>query len=272
MDSTSVVTRAVADFAATHLDGPATPVCVGLSGGPDSLALAACAVRAGLDVTALVVDHGLQRGSAAVAARAADAARRLGAQARVLPVEVGSRGGLEAAARAARYEALDAAREGRPVLLGHTADDQAETVLLGLARGSGARSIAGMRPWREPWGGSLLGVRRVRTLAVCTELGLEVHHDPHNRYLGHPRAAALGGDPAARRRPAGRGRRRPRPTPRRCRTISTRSTGGPTTSRRPRSDPTASSAFHCTTRRSRSAPGSSASGCARSGRPSRPSG
>ena len=55
------MTRAVADFAATHLDGPATPVCVGLSGGPDSLALAACAVRAGLDVTALVVDHGLQR-------------------------------------------------------------------------------------------------------------------------------------------------------------------------------------------------------------------
>ncbi|MBY4573473.1 tRNA lysidine(34) synthetase TilS [Gordonia paraffinivorans] len=175
------MTRAVADFAATHLDGPATPVCVGLSGGPDSLALTACAVRAGLDVTALVVDHGLQRGSAAVAARAADAARRLGAQARVLPVEVGSRGGLEAAAREARYEALDAAREGRPVLLGHTADDQAETVLLGLARGSGARSIAGMRPWREPWGRPLLGVRRVRTLAVCTELGLEVHHDPHNR-------------------------------------------------------------------------------------------
>ncbi len=182
MDSTSAVTRAVADFAAACLDdGPATPVCVGLSGGPDSLALTACAVRAGLDVTALVVDHGLQRGSAAVAARAADAARHLGADAHVLTVEVGSRGGLEAAARAARYEALDAARAGRPVLLGHTADDQAETVLLGLARGSGARSIAGMRAWRAPWGRPLLGIRRVQTLAVCTELGLEVHHDPHNR-------------------------------------------------------------------------------------------
>ncbi|WP_239581746.1 tRNA lysidine(34) synthetase TilS [Gordonia rubripertincta] len=181
MDSTRAVTRVVADFATTVLDDPHASVCVGLSGGADSLALTATAVRAGLDVTALVVDHGLQEGSGHVAARAAETARELGAAARVLEVRVGTRGGLEAAARDARYAVLDAARDGRPVLLAHTADDQAETVLLGLARGSGARSIAGMRPWKAPWGRPLLRVRRVQTLAVCTELGLVVHHDPHNR-------------------------------------------------------------------------------------------
>ncbi|WP_439029990.1 tRNA lysidine(34) synthetase TilS [Gordonia terrae] len=179
MDSASAVTRAVAEFAAVHLDGPR--VCVALSGGADSLALTAAALGAGLDVTALVVDHGLQPGSAEVAAGAADLARDLGADARVLPVQVGTHGGLEAAARDARYGALDAAREGRPVLLAHTADDQAETVLLGLARGSGPRSISGMRAWNRPWGRPLLHVRRAQTLATCTELGLAVHHDPHNR-------------------------------------------------------------------------------------------
>ncbi|MGV9791892.1 MULTISPECIES: tRNA lysidine(34) synthetase TilS [unclassified Gordonia (in: high G+C Gram-positive bacteria)] len=180
MDSARAVTRAIADFAAVHLRG-VTRVCVGLSGGPDSLALTAGSVRAGLSVTALVVDHGLQLGSADVADAAADEARRLGADAMVLPVTVGVDGGLEAAARAARYAALDAARGGAPVLLGHTMDDQAETVLLGLGRGSGARSIAGMRAWSAPWGRPLLGVRRSTTLALCTELGLAPHTDPHNR-------------------------------------------------------------------------------------------
>ncbi|MFW0787540.1 tRNA lysidine(34) synthetase TilS [Gordonia sp. CPCC 206044] len=178
MDSAGALTRAVAQFARDHLSS--STVCVALSGGPDSLALTACAVRAGLSVEALVVDHGLQPGSAGVATQAAQDARMLGAQARVLTVEVGTDGGMEAAARTARYAALDDAREGRPVLLAHTADDQAETVLLGLARGSGARSIAGMREWNSPWGRPLLGVRRSDTLSACTELGLAPHHDPHN--------------------------------------------------------------------------------------------
>ncbi|MFD4293577.1 tRNA lysidine(34) synthetase TilS [Rhodococcus sp. NPDC058505] len=156
-------------------------VAVALSGGADSLALtAAAAVEAG-PVHALVVDHRLQAGSGAVARRAADRALALGCvTARVLPVDVTGPGGVEAAARRARYAALDGARDGRPVLLGHTLDDQAETVLLGLARGSGPRSIAGMRDWDAPWGRPLLPVRRAVTDRACAELGVPPHRDPHN--------------------------------------------------------------------------------------------
>ncbi len=99
--------------------------------------------------------------------------------AQVLCVRVGNEGGPEAAARAARYAALGAYHEG-PVLLAHTLDDQAETVLLGLGRGSGARSIAGMRPHDPPWCRPLLGVRRAVTHAACAELGLTAWQDPHN--------------------------------------------------------------------------------------------
>lgn len=165
---------------------PESDVCVGLSGGPDSLALTAAALAAGRRVLAVVVDHRLQPGSAAVAATAAEQARGLGADARVVAVEVGCRGGPEAAAREARYAALDAARAGRPVLLGHTLDDQAETVLLKLARGGGARALAGMRARNGPWRRPLLGERRATTHAACTELGLTPWVDPHNddpRYL-----------------------------------------------------------------------------------------
>jgi tRNA(Ile)-lysidine synthase len=159
------------------------PWCVALSGGPDSLALTA--VAAGLRATtALIVDHGLQSDSAAVAETARAQAVALGCvDAQVLCVQVGNpsgpKGGPEAAARAARYAVLGAHREG-PVLLAHTLDDQAETVLLGLGRGSGARSIAGMRPHDPPWCRPLLGVRRAATNAACRELGLTAWQDPHN--------------------------------------------------------------------------------------------
>ncbi len=181
MNSAAVteITGAVRDFADRHLSGP--DVCVGLSGGADSLALTAAAVAAGLRVRAFVVDHRLQPDSATVAATAARAAEGLGAQARVLAVDVAGAGGPEAAARRARYDALEGARDGRPVLLGHTLDDQAETVLLGLARGSGARSIAGIRPWAPPLGRPLLAVRRAATEAACADLGLTPYQDPHNR-------------------------------------------------------------------------------------------
>jgi tRNA(Ile)-lysidine synthase len=154
--------------------------CVALSGGPDSLALTAVAA-ADRPTTALIVDHGLQRGSERVAATAREQALALGCvDAQVLSVVVGRTGGPEAAARESRYAALQAARGDAPVLLGHTLDDQAETVLLGLGRGSGARSIAGMRPYQPPWCRPLLSVRRTVTRQACDELALKPWHDPHN--------------------------------------------------------------------------------------------
>ncbi|MBF6333970.1 tRNA lysidine(34) synthetase TilS [Nocardia transvalensis] len=171
--------RALRDWLSRH--APTGVVAVAVSGGADSLALTAAAVAEAEVVDALIVDHGLQAGSAAVAAEAADAARGLGCRsARVLTVEVTGEGGLEAAARRARYAALADARDGLPVLLGHTLDDQAETVLLGLARGSGARSIRGMAEFADPWGRPLLGVRREVTRQLCADLGLRPHEDPHN--------------------------------------------------------------------------------------------
>lgn len=170
--------RAVSGFLAREgVDGE---VCVALSGGPDSTGLLAGARHAGLTVTALVVDHGMQDGSAEVAQVAARTAVDLGADARVLTVTVDGRGGPEASARRARYAALDDARGRRPVLLGHTLDDQAETVLLGLARGSGPRSIAGMVAWDDPWGRPLLTTRRATTVAACDEAGVTPWSDPQN--------------------------------------------------------------------------------------------
>lgn len=170
---------ALAGFTATWL-ADARSWCVALSGGPDSLALTAAAA-ATLPTTALIVDHGLQPDSGAVAVTAREQAMDLGCvQARILRVQVGDTGGPEAAARTARYAALNGARNGAPVLLGHTLDDQAETVLLGLGRGSGARSIAGMQPSDPPWYRPLLGSRRGLTHAACAELGLVAWDDPHN--------------------------------------------------------------------------------------------
>ncbi|MEH3130654.1 MAG: tRNA lysidine(34) synthetase TilS [Mycolicibacterium neoaurum] len=182
MDRSGAVAQlrsAVATFAGRYL-GDVRPWAVALSGGADSLALAAVAAML-RPTTALIVDHGLQDGSDRVAATARDHAMQLGCvDAQVLRVEVGATGGPEAAARTARYRALGGGRDGMPVLLGHTLDDQAETVLLGLGRGSGARSIAGMRPFDDPWCRPLLGQRRATTMAACAELGLTPWHDPHN--------------------------------------------------------------------------------------------
>ncbi|MET0699238.1 MAG: tRNA lysidine(34) synthetase TilS [Mycobacterium sp.] len=173
------ITSAVTTFAKTHMPD-AGHWCVALSGGPDSLALAAAAVRV-LPTTALIVDHQLQPDSADVADQARRTALELGCvDAKVLAVQVGTAGGPESAARTARYAALDEARNDAPVLIGHTLDDQAETVLLGLGRGSGPRSIAGSKPYDPPWGRPLLQIRRAETLAACAELGLTPWHDPHN--------------------------------------------------------------------------------------------
>ncbi|MCW2629655.1 tRNA lysidine(34) synthetase TilS [Mycobacterium sp.] len=169
----------VAAFISEHASGDER-WCVALSGGADSLALTAAAAAA-RPTTALIVDHRLQRDSMRVAATARDQALSLGCvDAQVLCVDVGTTGGPEAAARTARYRALDDARGDAPVLLAHTLDDQAETVLLGLGRGSGSRSIAGMRPCDPPWYRPLLGIRRALTHAACAELGLTPWQDPHN--------------------------------------------------------------------------------------------
>ncbi|MFD5830091.1 tRNA lysidine(34) synthetase TilS [Lentzea sp. NPDC060358] len=153
-------------------------VTVAVSGGADSLALAACVGRLLPGASAVVVDHQLQPGSAEVALRAAGQCAGFGLVARVEAVAVDGPGGPEAAARRARYAALRPAHG--VVLLGHTLDDQAETVLLGLGRGSGPRSIAGMRAYDSPWGRPLLGVTRATTRAYCAEEGIEPWEDPHN--------------------------------------------------------------------------------------------
>ncbi len=167
--------------------GAAPTVIVALSGGADSLALAAAtafeAPKLGVRAIAVVVDHGLQTGSMDVAAAARAQAETLGLEARVVRVEVGADGGPEAAARDARYAALDAAADAAgasAILLGHTLDDQAETVLLGLARGSGAASLQGMAPASGRRIRPLLSVRRATTAAFCAASGLTPWDDPHN--------------------------------------------------------------------------------------------
>jgi len=163
------------------------PVLVACSGGADSLALAAAvafeAPRVGVAAGAVTVDHGLQPGSAARAEATAGLLRNLGlAPVAVVRVEVGTDGGPEAAARSARYAALRtaAARHGARIALGHTLDDQAETVLLGLGRGSGPRSVAGMVAENPPFWRPLLGLRRTATRAACAALELPVWDDPWN--------------------------------------------------------------------------------------------
>ena len=160
-------------------------VLVALSGGPDSLALAAAtAFEAAGRSGAVIVDHGLQEGSAAVAAFAAGQASLLGLDPVIVTtVTVGSAGGPEAAAREARYRALSEvakAQGAAAVLLGHTLDDQAETVLLGLARGSGAASLQGMDAVSGIYRRPLLGIRRSTTVQACEDAGLTPWIDPHN--------------------------------------------------------------------------------------------
>jgi tRNA(Ile)-lysidine synthase len=181
------VRRALAGAGAGEL------VLAACSGGADSVALAAALVfeapRLGLRAGGVTVDHGLQPGSAAQASRAAAVLTGLGLDpVRIVRVTVAGPGdpgypGPEAAARAARYTALDEvarAEQAAVVLLGHTLDDQAETVLLGLARGSGARSLAGMPPRAGRFLRPLLEVRRAQTAAACAAQGLEPWADPHN--------------------------------------------------------------------------------------------
>ncbi|MEO7555057.1 MAG: tRNA lysidine(34) synthetase TilS [Acidimicrobiales bacterium] len=152
-----------------------TPVTCAVSGGADSLALLVLACAAGLDVTAVHVDHGLREGSAEEAEVVSSAATRFGVAFRAERVEVGAGPNLEARARAARRAAL-----GPGALTGHTADDQAETVLLNLLRGAGLDGLRGI-PADETK--PLLALRRYETHAVCSGLGLAAVDDPSNHDL-----------------------------------------------------------------------------------------
>ncbi|MFZ9627950.1 MAG: tRNA lysidine(34) synthetase TilS [Ilumatobacteraceae bacterium] len=149
-----------------------------VSGGADSTALLVLAVAAGCTVTAVHVDHGLRPGSAAEADVVAGSARRLGAAFRAVTVSVEPGPNLEARARAARYAALP-----DDVATGHTADDQAETLLLNLLRGA-VGGLGAMRPGhRRP----LLSLRRADTQRVCAAMGLDVVDDPSNHDPQHLR-------------------------------------------------------------------------------------
>jgi len=176
---------------------PGDLVLVACSGGADSLALAAAvafeAPKAGILAGGITVDHNLQPGSAEQAARVSGVLTELGlSPSLAVRVDVAAPGGSdpyqgpEAAARTARYAALAAAAGGAGtaggawIMLGHTLDDQAETVLLGLARGSGARSLAGMAPASGRYLRPFLRIRRAQTVAACTALGLVPWDDPQN--------------------------------------------------------------------------------------------
>lgn len=159
------------------------------SGGADSLALAYAAryvaSRRDLKYAAVIIDHGLQQGSADIAARVRDQLDRLGyhdVTITAVQVDQSAAAGLEAAAREARYRVLDTEARTRSatLMLGHTLDDQAETVLLGLARGSGSRSLAGMASRAGHFVRPFLGIRRATTEQVCAELRLNPWQDPHN--------------------------------------------------------------------------------------------
>ena len=184
-------------------------VLVAVSGGADSMALAAAtafeAARMGLRAGAVTVDHGLQQGSTARAVEVAGRLRALGLDpVDALGVRVGrgwtaahgggrrqGGGGPEAAARDARYAALDSAAErhgARVILLGHTRDDQAETVLLGLARGSGPRSLSGMAAATGRYRRPFLDLDRSTTRQACAVLDLPVWDDPHNTDPAYTRA------------------------------------------------------------------------------------
>jgi len=166
-------------------------VAVACSGGPDSLALAAAAIfegrRAKIKIAVVIINHNLQAGSRLVADKTAKLATDLGADlVSVIDVSVSKTNiGLEAAARKARYEALAEFAKTNKVkitMLGHTLDDQAETVLLGLARGSGAKSLAGMQE-KSPDGKylrPLLGIQRETTVSFCQDSGLKFWTDPQN--------------------------------------------------------------------------------------------
>jgi tRNA(Ile)-lysidine synthase len=170
---------------------PGDTVIVAASGGADSSALAAallpeCEAKS-ISVVPLIVDHGLQKNSADVAHEAKKELTKLGyeiIEIRKISVEISD--GVEASARRARYAALNEVAKSHnavAIFLGHTKDDQAETVLLGLARGSGTRSLSGMAQRIDNYRRPLLSITRAQTEAACEEAGIKFWRDPHNQSM-----------------------------------------------------------------------------------------
>ncbi len=163
---------------------PGDLILVAVSGGADSLALAEAAKleadKLALNLLGVTVDHQLQVGSDL---QAESVVKQLSFPCLIEKVKVEITDGVEASARRARYEALARVAKEKgavAVLLGHTKDDQAETVLLGLARGSGARSLSGMAAETGIYHRPFLNITRAQTLAACKELKLNPWQDPHN--------------------------------------------------------------------------------------------
>ncbi len=168
---------------------PGQKLLLAVSGGADSLALAAAcefeAKKLGLKIAAAVIDHSLQKNSDKVAAQTAKTLAAIGFDEVVFKkIAVGKAGGPEAAARTARYTALETLRQKTKsnfVVLGHTSSDQAETVLLGLVRGSGSKSLSGMSEKTGVLLRPLLGIERATTEASCKDSGIKYWSDPQNQ-------------------------------------------------------------------------------------------
>jgi tRNA(Ile)-lysidine synthase len=168
---------------------PGQKLLIAVSGGADSLALAAAcefeAKKLKVKIAAAVIDHSLQKDSDKVAAQTAKTLAALGFEEVVVKkISVGKAGGPEAAARTARYTALETLRQKTKshfILLGHTSSDQAETVLLGLVRGSGSKSLSGMSEKTGLLLRPLLGIERATTEAFCKDSGIKYWSDPQNK-------------------------------------------------------------------------------------------
>jgi tRNA(Ile)-lysidine synthase len=170
---------------------PGQKLLIAVSGGADSLALASAVLfeskKLQLNIASVTIDHGLQKASAKVAEQTLEKLHQIGiTEAWSKKVKVGTKGGPEAAARDARYKALESIRiESKSdfIVLGHTANDQAETVLLGLTRGSGSKSLSGMSTRSERLLRPLLSIERKTTEQFCKEENISPWQDPQNKDL-----------------------------------------------------------------------------------------
>ena len=171
-------------------------ILFGCSGGADSMALALALFMesSGAKIIPVVVDHGLQEGSAQVTSQTISKLRKIGyTQIESAVAQVTLKDGLEASARRARYKIFNQfidVHQPKYFMLAHTLNDQAENVLLGLARGSGARSLSGMAVENQIYVRPLLKISRQITLAACEEGGIEIWADPHNEDIRFTRVRA----------------------------------------------------------------------------------